>query len=62
MFDTIPDALQPNVTAFITYDASAELASGQNDETVDEYVTVEDESLVPLIVSASLLLSSMWLT
>ncbi|KAJ8087400.1 ferroxidase fet3 [Marasmius tenuissimus] len=44
MFDTIPDALNPNVTSSITYSASAALTDG----TVEEYSMVDDLSLAPV--------------
>ncbi|TFK41495.1 Fet3 protein [Crucibulum laeve] len=46
MFDTVPDALNPNITSSITYDSSASLADST---TVDEYHDVDDLSLVPII-------------
>ncbi|KAL9709960.1 ferroxidase fet3 [Leucoagaricus gongylophorus] len=45
MFDTIPDALNPNVTSSITYSSSADVTDSG---TVDEYQLVEDTSLVPI--------------
>jgi iron transport multicopper oxidase len=52
MFDTVPPQLQPNVTATITYDTSAPLSNSTGEDTVENYNTVQDEELVPLIVSA----------
>ncbi|RDB30495.1 Iron transport multicopper oxidase fio1 [Hypsizygus marmoreus] len=46
MFDTIPPALNPNVTSSITYDASAQLTDLG---FVDEYHDVADVDLVPVI-------------
>ncbi|KAL0568315.1 ferroxidase fet3 [Marasmius crinis-equi] len=44
MFDTVPPALNPNITSSITYSTSASLTS----ETVEEYSMVDDISLVPI--------------
>ncbi|KAF7334268.1 Fet3 protein [Mycena sanguinolenta] len=46
MFDTVPDTLNPNSTASITYDASAPL---QPVGTVDAYSDVDDIHMVPLV-------------
>jgi iron transport multicopper oxidase len=47
MFDTVPDALNPNITSSITYSTSASLT---NNPIVDEYPDVNDTALVPLDV------------
>ncbi|CAL1708876.1 unnamed protein product [Somion occarium] len=47
MFDTVPDALNPNVTSSITYNSSAPLTDLG---FVDEYFDVPDLDLVPLVV------------
>ncbi|ETW75786.1 Fet3 ferroxidase [Heterobasidion irregulare TC 32-1] len=49
MFDTVPDTLNPNATAFITYSASAPLTDLG---TIDAYSDVPDIDLVPLTVEA----------
>ncbi|KAF5383086.1 hypothetical protein D9615_005079 [Tricholomella constricta] len=46
MFDTVPDALNPNVTSSVTYSLSAGLTDLG---FVDEYHDVDDISLVPTI-------------
>ncbi|KAJ7253686.1 ferroxidase [Mycena haematopus] len=46
MFDTVPDSLNPNSTASITYDASAPLNPVG---TIDAYSDVDDIHLVPLV-------------
>jgi iron transport multicopper oxidase len=45
MYDTVPDALNPNVTSSITYASSAPLT---NNGFVDEYTDINDTALVPL--------------
>ncbi|KZS97466.1 Fet3 protein [Sistotremastrum niveocremeum HHB9708] len=47
MFDTVPDALQPNITSSITYNNSAPFATTDN-ATVDTYPQFPDILLVPL--------------
>ncbi|KAL0958079.1 hypothetical protein HGRIS_000255 [Hohenbuehelia grisea] len=49
MFDTVPPGLNPNVTASITYNASAPLTDLG---FVDEYHDVDDISMVPIEVVA----------
>ncbi|KAK7434374.1 ferroxidase fet3 [Stygiomarasmius scandens] len=44
MFDTVPDALNPNVTSSISYSSSASLT---DNGFVDEYALVEDTLLAP---------------
>lgn len=51
MFDTVPDALQPNITSSITYSNTATLAQTDN-STVDDYPSFPDIQLVPLEVIA----------
>ncbi|KAF9456602.1 Fet3 protein [Collybia nuda] len=46
MFDTVPDALNPNVTSSVTYNPSAPLT---NLGFVNEYHDVDDLSLVPVV-------------
>ncbi|KAJ7322898.1 Fet3 protein [Mycena albidolilacea] len=50
MFDTVPDALNPNSTASITYDASKPLTEPG---TIDAYSDVDDIHLVPLVAVAA---------
>ncbi|KAF7966093.1 hypothetical protein HWV62_40182 [Athelia sp. TMB] len=50
MFDTVPDSLEPNVTASITYDPSAPLFGV--DGTTLVYEDVDDLALVPIQVIA----------
>ncbi|KAJ7098323.1 Fet3 protein [Mycena epipterygia] len=45
MFDTVPDTLNPNSTASITYDASLSVTDSG---TIDAYSDVDDISMVPL--------------
>ncbi|KAF9028653.1 Fet3 ferroxidase protein [Hymenopellis radicata] len=47
MFDTVPDALNPNTTSSITYSSSAQVTDLG---LIDEYATVNDTELVPVIV------------
>ncbi|KAA1476163.1 ferroxidase [Dentipellis sp. KUC8613] len=47
MFDTVPDALQPNITSSVTYASGANLTDLG---FVDEYHDVNDTGLVPLVV------------
>jgi iron transport multicopper oxidase len=49
MFDTVPEALNPNITSSITYSSSAPLTSSP---FIDEYTDVNDTALVPLDVIA----------
>ncbi|TFY82857.1 hypothetical protein EWM64_g1163 [Hericium alpestre] len=49
MFDTVPDALQPNITSSITYSPDAPLTDLG---PIDEYADVDDLSLVPVQVEA----------
>jgi len=46
MFDTVPDTLNPNSTASITYDASQPVTDSG---TIDAYSDVDDIHLVPLV-------------
>ncbi|KAF9033926.1 ferroxidase [Hymenopellis radicata] len=47
MFDTVPEALNPNITSSITYSSSAQVTDLG---FIDEYATVNDTDLVPVIV------------
>ncbi|KAJ3554885.1 hypothetical protein NM688_g2878 [Phlebia brevispora] len=47
MFDSVPPTLNPNITSSITYDPSAPL---KDLGTVDSYVDLADQNLVPLDV------------
>ncbi|THH20380.1 hypothetical protein EW146_g992 [Bondarzewia mesenterica] len=49
MFDTVPDTLNPNATASITYSSDASLT---DPGTVDAYADVPDLNLVPVIIEA----------
>ncbi|KZV80843.1 laccase [Exidia glandulosa HHB12029] len=49
MFDVIPDALNPNTTATVVYDANAPTAPGQD---VDAYFDTPDIKLVPIVKEA----------
>ncbi|KAN0107686.1 Fet3 protein [Russula decolorans] len=51
MFDGVPAALQPNITASITYNSSALLT---NPSLVDAYHDMNDTSLVPVVVEPML--------
>ncbi|KAF8989844.1 Fet3 protein, partial [Hymenopellis radicata] len=49
MFDTVPDTLNPNITSSIIYASSA---STTDLGFIDDYVTVNDTSLVPIDVQS----------
>ena len=51
MFDTVPPALNPNITSSITYNASAPVTDSG---LIDEYHDVNDIALVPVEVVAQL--------
>ncbi|KAI0263015.1 Fet3 protein [Gloeopeniophorella convolvens] len=51
MFDTVPDALQPNITSSITYSSSAQITDSG---PVDAYHDVDDLSLAPITVEPML--------
>ncbi|KAF8490612.1 laccase [Gautieria morchelliformis] len=51
MFDKVPDALQPNVTASITYDVASPL---QPTTDIQEYFDINDTALVPFAVEPEL--------
>lgn len=51
MFDTVPDALQPNLTSSVTYDQSASLTDLG---FIDVYADVPDVNLVPVAVEPML--------
>ncbi|GJE86451.1 multicopper oxidase FET3 [Phanerochaete sordida] len=51
MFDTVPPALNPNITSSVTYDASKPITDLG---TIDEYHDIDDMALVPLDVEPML--------